>query len=111
MHGFARALGALLLALSVVLPAQARFVSADPVTPDKQTGENFNRYTYANNSPYVFVDPDGRIPLLIPIFAGVSLVLATGEAHGAIPEVRSTHRAADGRHACGNRLDVSEQLT
>jgi RHS repeat-associated protein len=91
MHRFARALGALLIALSIFLPAQARFLSADPVPPDKQTGGNFNRYAYANNSPYVFVDPDGRIPLFIPILAGVSLVLATGESHAPAP---GTHTSA-----------------
>ncbi|WP_242163621.1 hypothetical protein [Lysobacter sp. M15] len=38
----------------------ARFVSTDPVQPKPNTGENFNRYYYANNSPYKFTDPDGR---------------------------------------------------
>lgn len=38
----------------------ARFVSTDPVQPKPNTGENFNRYYYANNNPYKFTDPDGR---------------------------------------------------
>ncbi len=38
-----------------------RFLSNDPVTADGITGANFNRYWYANNNPYAFVDPDGRI--------------------------------------------------
>ncbi|WP_157499858.1 Ig-like domain-containing protein [Lysobacter sp. Root983] len=37
-----------------------RFLSVDPVTADVMTGGNFNRYKYANNNPYRFVDPDGR---------------------------------------------------
>ena len=37
-----------------------RFLSVDPVTADSRTGGNFNRYWYANNSPYRFTDPDGR---------------------------------------------------
>jgi len=40
--------------------ASARFVSTDPVQADPNTGQSFNRYYYANNNPYKFVDPDGR---------------------------------------------------
>ncbi|WP_372359239.1 putative toxin [Xanthomonas axonopodis] len=32
----------------------------DPVTADTTTGGNFNRYWYAANNPYKFIDPDGR---------------------------------------------------
>ena len=41
-------------------PVAGRFLSIDPVTTDVNTGESFNRYAYANNSPYKYVDPDGR---------------------------------------------------
>lgn len=37
-----------------------KFLSVDPVTANKDTGANFNRYKYANNNPYRFIDPDGR---------------------------------------------------
>lgn len=37
-----------------------RFLSVDPVTADGGNGTNFNRYWYANNNPYKFIDPDGR---------------------------------------------------
>jgi RHS repeat-associated protein len=37
-----------------------RFLSVDPVTASSSTGANFNRYWYAENNPYKFVDPDGR---------------------------------------------------
>jgi hypothetical protein len=43
-----------------VRPAEARFVSVDPVKADANTGENFNRYHYGNNNPYRYTDPDGR---------------------------------------------------
>jgi RHS repeat-associated protein len=33
------------------------FISPDP---NPANAENFNRYAYANNNPYTFVDPDGR---------------------------------------------------
>lgn len=47
------------LLLAMTEPAAARFLSPDPAPADE---ENFNRYWYANNNPYTFVDPDGRKP-------------------------------------------------
>jgi hypothetical protein len=35
-------------------------LSIDPVTTDAGTGNSFNRYNYANNSPYRYIDLDGR---------------------------------------------------
>lgn len=52
------------LLLAVVGQASARFLSPDPVPADPNTGKNFNRYSYANNNPYTFVDPDGRQSVL-----------------------------------------------
>lgn len=50
-----------LVSLSLVCsPAQARWLSVDPVQADPKTGANFNRYWYGNNNPYKFIDPDGR---------------------------------------------------
>ncbi|MFT3897348.1 MAG: RHS repeat-associated core domain-containing protein [Thermomonas sp.] len=40
-------------------PMIGRFLSVDPVTATS-VGGNFNRYWYANNNPYKFIDPDGR---------------------------------------------------
>ena len=41
-------------------PAIGRFLSVDPIASDMQNGWNFNRYNYAANNPYRFIDPDGR---------------------------------------------------
>jgi hypothetical protein len=37
-----------------------RFLSEDPVLTDANTGASFNRYAYANNNPYKYLDRDGR---------------------------------------------------
>lgn len=41
-------------------PGIGRFLSVDPVQANPNTGASFNRYVYANNNPYKFIDPDGR---------------------------------------------------
>ncbi len=37
-----------------------RFLSVDPLAANANTGAMFNRYNYAKNNPYGYVDPDGR---------------------------------------------------
>lgn len=41
-------------------PEIGRFLSVDPDPVDPATAWNFNRYNYAANNPYKFVDRDGR---------------------------------------------------
>ncbi len=41
-------------------PQVGRFLSVDPVTAYSNPVGAFNRYWYANNNPYRFMDPDGR---------------------------------------------------
>lgn len=71
-----------------------RFLSVDPVTAHEKPGHNFNRYWYANNNPYKFVDPDGRIAETVwdvgnLAIGGVSLArnLAVGNYVGAAVDV------------------------
>jgi RHS repeat-associated protein len=61
-------------------PVAGRFLSLDPVVTDANTGKSFNRYDYANNNPFKYVDPDGRVPILIPV--------AIGALSGAIGAMR-----------------------
>ncbi|MFT5529147.1 MAG: RHS repeat-associated protein [Alteromonadaceae bacterium] len=58
-------------------PVIGRFYSNDPVGFNNV--HNFNRYTYANNNPYKYTDPDGENPLII-----------FGAAVGAITAVTTT---------------------
>jgi uncharacterized protein RhaS with RHS repeats len=41
-------------------PVLGRFMGVDPVGYSETNIHSHNRYTYANNNPYKFVDPDGR---------------------------------------------------
>jgi uncharacterized protein RhaS with RHS repeats len=41
-------------------PVAGRFLSIDPIFTDVNTANGFNRYVYAANNPYRFIDPDGR---------------------------------------------------
>lgn len=50
-------------------PVAGRFLSVDPVTTDAKTGGQFNRYAYADNNPYKYIDPDGRSPVHVGLKA------------------------------------------
>jgi RHS repeat-associated protein len=55
-------------------PVIGRFVSIDPVGFDENNIHSHNRYAYANNNPHKYVDPDGQLPVLIPLLVhGVRL--------------------------------------
>lgn len=51
-------------------PAIGRFMGVDPVEVDPENIHLFNRYAYANNNPYRYVDPDGNSPLEWGFIAG-----------------------------------------
>lgn len=44
-------------------PTLGRFAAVDPRGFDPENVHSFNRYSYANNNPYRFVDPDGHSPI------------------------------------------------
>ena len=56
-------------------PVAARFLSIDPVTTDADTGNSFNRYAYADNNPYKYVDPDGRSVIVAAYTGGAVLMI------------------------------------
>jgi RHS repeat-associated protein len=49
-------------------PRIGRFLAIDPVGFDPQNPQSFNRYAYANNNPYKYLDPNGESPLDVGFF-------------------------------------------
>lgn len=68
-------------------PQVGRFLSVDPVDVNDADGTNFSRYWYANNNPYMYVDPDGERAILLA--AGV------GAAFGGVFELRRQSNAGE----------------
>jgi RHS repeat-associated protein len=44
-------------------PQIGRFLAIDPVGFTESNPQSFNRYAYANNNPYRYVDPNGESPI------------------------------------------------
>jgi RHS repeat-associated protein len=68
-------------------PIAGRFLSVDPVTTNAKTGEHFNRYAYANNSPYKYIDPDGQFANFafgFAVGAGIESAVQMGMNNGSI---------------------------
>jgi RHS repeat-associated protein len=97
------------------------FPTVDPVTAfDNGDWRHFNRYAYAYNNPYGYTDPDGRIPLIIPVVAGVAWLLTSGDANAPMPgETTRSMSAGDavgkfaeaipaGRIGVGVKIGVNE---
>lgn len=51
-------------------PTLGRFMGVDPAAFQESAVHSFNRYSYGNNNPYRYVDPDGNIPLDTIVDAG-----------------------------------------
>jgi RHS repeat-associated protein len=72
-------------------PTLGRFTGIDPVGFNPDNLHSHNRYAYANNNPYKYVDPDGRVAFLAaippalayltPIAAGISARIAMSSVY------------------------------
>ncbi|HZZ91122.1 MAG TPA: RHS repeat-associated core domain-containing protein [Usitatibacter sp.] len=58
-------------------PVAGRFASIDPKPFDATNALSFGRYTYGNDNPYKYVDPDGRQAQTVIIVGGVLLIGGT----------------------------------
>ncbi len=83
-------------------PVAMRFVSPDPVYVDTASGGNFNRYWYANNNPYKYVDPDGQLSR-----CGVSCDYERGDFRRTLDEgLQSSHYSTQ---SGGERNQTADQ--
>lgn len=77
-------------------PQVGRFYSIDPKEAEPGDLHSLNRYAYANNNPYRYVDPDGHSPLDLAFFAvdavrlGVALYKGEGVGEAAFDLGMST---------------------
>lgn len=66
-------------------PALGRFMGIDPVDFQADNLHSFNRYAYANNNPYKYVDPDGRYAfLIVPALYALAAMTAAVTVNGVI---------------------------
>ena len=59
-------------------PVLARFLSPDTYVADVTYSQDFNRYSYARNSPLIYTDPTGEIAWLIPAVKMVASIYLSG---------------------------------
>lgn len=66
-------------------PTLGRFMAVDPASFSFDNLHSFNRYAYANNNPYRYVDPDGEfaIPALEAVLIGGGVYIAGCQAAGS----------------------------
>lgn len=73
-------------------PLLGRFIGVDPQTVNPDDVHGFNRYSYGNNNPYRFVDPDGHSPIDVAFLAwdigklGLAMYTGVGVG-GAVADV------------------------
>ncbi|MES2662165.1 MAG: RHS repeat-associated core domain-containing protein [Pseudomonadota bacterium] len=70
-------------------PVLGRFMSFDPVGFDPDSPMSFNRYAYANNNPYKYIDPNGESPIDLAFLAVDVARLSTALYSGNIPAINS----------------------
>lgn len=90
-------------------PVVGRFMAVDPQPFTENIVHSFNRYAYGNNSPYKFIDPDGRVPLLALIPPLLEAIGIGGTVYIATnPEARAQLGSAIGQGIdhLGSRLSA-----
>lgn len=65
-------------------PTIGRFISPDSVVPNPFNPQNLNRYTYCNNNPLSYTDPNGHFPLIL-------IGMAVGAIMGAVSAGIQSH--------------------
>ncbi|WP_426107513.1 RHS repeat-associated core domain-containing protein [Massilia sp. TSP1-1-2] len=92
-------------------PVAGRFLSIDPVTTDAENGSSFNRYAYANNSPYKYVDPDGREPTPIGERESMLKLQAAAAAAETRPALSYMHSESVLKNSSGSYSSLKKEST
>ena len=58
-------------------PVIGRFISTDPQQFDEENPHLFNRYAYANNNPYRYIDPNGQFAVPVEVGLGAAILVGT----------------------------------
>jgi RHS repeat-associated protein len=64
-------------------PLIGRFMGVDPAGIDPANPHSFNRYAYAHNNPYKYIDPDGKFAILAFVAAAVTSAIIANNALNA----------------------------
>ena len=76
-------------------PDIGRFTGIDPMPVNAEDWRTFNRYSYGFNNPYRYLDPDGNLPIAIPIVVGISLLTDSNKANAPTHGVTASPDALD----------------
>lgn len=88
-------------------PSIGIFLSVDPITALQKPASHFNRYRYANNNPYKFIDPNGeagRVAWLVRLTANQANKVARITQEQAVAARRA------GQNVVADRRQVASQI-
>lgn len=88
-------------------PALGRFMGVDPVDVSESNPHSFNRYAYANNNPYTFVDPDGRASKIASL---VKLVGSNMKVLGRLTKEQAVLVRKQGGNILGDTKQAASQI-
>ena len=98
-------------------PQMGRFTGIDPAGFSEGNVQSFNRYAYANNNPYRYVDPDGRDAIGIvfkgyEVNTGFGFTLPLGHAGVVLIDNKTgvTKYYDYGRYNPNNQFVIGEKL-